>query len=94
MKKARPFLSAFIILIIATLGVGVWILSHRPEEPVSGGDADSKIIDTVPEDTRDAYRPEETGEWNTYHGDAALSGAVSAALPDQLVPLWRFRYAC
>jgi len=92
MKKARTFWSAFIILIIATLGVGVWIIyTHRPEEPVSDGDTKSKLADIASRDTRDAYRPEETGEWNTYHGDAALSGVASATLPDQLVTLWRFR---
>jgi outer membrane protein assembly factor BamB len=30
-------------------------------------------------------------EWNTYHGSPSFTGAVDAALPDQLALLWRFK---
>jgi len=92
MKNARTLWYLVIILIIVTAGVAAWIMyANRPEVPVSAGDADSRVPDATPGDKQDAQRPQETGEWNTYHGDAALSGVASAALPDRLAPLWRFR---
>lgn len=92
MKKARTLWYLVITLIIATAGVAVWVMyAHRPEEPVSAGDADSRVPDATAGDRQGVQRPQETGEWNTYHGNAGLSGVTSAALPDRLAPLWRFR---
>lgn len=33
----------------------------------------------------------ETGEWNTFHGDAALRGVAEASFADQLDVLWRLK---
>lgn len=36
-------------------------------------------------------RPLFEGEWLTYHGDSALRGVASCALPEQLAVLWRMK---
>jgi len=85
MTKTKTFwVPVGIILIIAIMGVAAWFMHvHRPEEPGT----DDRVSEDVPVDER----MEQVGEWNTYHGDAALSGTVSVELPERMVPLWRFR---
>ena len=85
MTKNKTFwVPVGIVLIIAIMGVAAWLMHvRRPEEPVP--------LDRVSEDVPVDEGMEQVGEWNTYHGDAALSGAVSAELPDRMAPLWRFR---
>jgi len=85
MAKTKTFwVPGGIVFIIAIVGVAVWLMHvRRPEETVP----DDRVSEDVPVDEG----MELIGEWNTYHGDAALSGAVSVAPPDRLAPLWRFR---
>ena len=89
MTKTRVLWIVGIILVAAAVGVGAWVM-HKYKS-VSDDYAAPKVSDDVSEKAKAGEGPEEIGEWNTYHGDAALSGAVSAALPDGFAPLWRFR---
>jgi outer membrane protein assembly factor BamB len=89
MANTRAFWIVGIILLALVVGVRACV-SYRNER-VSDDYAAPSILDDVSEDAKADEGPEEIGMWSTYHGDAALSGAVSAALPDQFAPLWRFR---
>jgi outer membrane protein assembly factor BamB len=89
MTRTRAFWIAAIIVIIATVAIGVRV-SYKYKR-VSDDYAAPGVLDDVSEKVEVREGPEETGAWNTYHGDAALSGAVSAALPDKFALLWRFR---
>ena len=76
MTKTRVSWIVGIILIVATVCVGAWLMHEY--KSVSDDYAAPRVSDDVSEKAQVERRPEEIGEWNTYHGDAALSGTVSA----------------
>jgi outer membrane protein assembly factor BamB len=89
MAKTRAFWIVGIILLAVAVSVGTWV-SYKSKR-VSDDYAAPRVSDDVLEKVKADEGLEEIVGWNTYHGDAALSGAVSVALPDQFAPLWRFR---
>ncbi len=89
MTKTRAFWIIGIVLVAVLVGVGIWV-SYKYKR-VSDDYAPPRVGDDVSEKVRVGEGLEEIGTWNTYHGDAALSGAVSAALPGEFALLWRFR---
>ncbi|MBP8130072.1 MAG: PQQ-binding-like beta-propeller repeat protein [Candidatus Hydrogenedentes bacterium] len=85
-RTAKKTLAATVAVVLLALS-GKFVLL-RVKEP--------EIPDEAPQATpRNAPRPlgndiPDTGNWNTYHGDAALRGVADASFPDTLDVWWRF----
>jgi len=80
--------SGAIFVAVAALCVAAWwilleIVPHEArEERAASPPATAAAVAVAAREAHDA--------WNTYHGNAALTGAASSHLADRLRPAWRF----
>ena len=78
--------AAFLLLILACAAAAVALFmpafqrtAQAPVESQAAGNRDGHIS---------ALPTAVAGEWNTYHGDAALTGVAQASLPEELRVAW------
>ena len=89
-----PRKSRLLPLAFVALGVvgAVWVFYAAPHMDDSQQQPPADKTDEAVEVPESALAPDldTNATWNTYHGDAALTGVAASTLPESLQPLWRF----
>ena len=86
MKRRRGVRFFAVVFLAHMVGLAVYLLFIKPAfrtEPPAPVDA-PKPAPTPPP-------PKKAAEWNTYHGNSALTGVAEASFPDTLEVLWRMK---
>lgn len=87
MKKRRSVRFFVVVFLAHMVGLAVYLLFIKPawnaEPPVAV--PPSKPVAVPPP------APTKAAEWNTYHGNSALTGVADASFPETLEVLWRIK---